>query len=110
MAISIHDDLSTRESFISAIEDAGRYIADHAESLLGDYPSGLNELTITTVFDFASPPFIDVKRRHFVLPPDKYPSQTSAARFLDLYGILREESTEKPEETQGILTRDGRYA
>lgn len=75
MAFDFRGDLSTRECFIVAIEEAGRYIADHAESLLGDYPSGLNELTITAVFDFASPPCIDVKRRHFVLPPDKYPVQ-----------------------------------
>lgn len=79
MAFDFRGSLATREGFIAAIEEAGRYIADHAESLLGDYPSGLNELTVTAVFDFASPPHIDVKRRHFVLPPDKYPAQAANA-------------------------------
>lgn len=110
MAFDFRDDLSTREGFIEAIEEAARYIADHAESLLGDYPSGLNELTITAVFDFATPPCIDVKRSHFVLPPEKYPAQAERARFLDLFGILREESTEEPGETPGILKHDGQYA
>lgn len=107
MAISIHGDLSTREGFIAAIEQAGRYIADHAESLLGDYPSGLNELTITAVFDFASPPCIDVKRRHFVLPPDKYPAQAPKKQRRPWRD---EEPCCKEDGTPGILPRDGRYA
>ena len=73
MATTIHGDLSTRESFVDAIRKAGQYIADHADNILGEYPSLLSELRVTAVFDYQSPVYIDVQRSHFVCSRDEYP-------------------------------------
>lgn len=62
-------DLRTREGFIGAIEDSGRYIIDHAEGLLGEYPGDdLSDMTITVRFRFDCVPTVSVDREHIVLP------------------------------------------
>ena len=84
MAITIQGDLSTRESFVETIRKAGNYIADHAENILGDYRSLLSELRVTAVFDYQSPAYIDVQRRHFVCSADEYPTESESDEAMQL--------------------------
>lgn len=59
-------DMSTRESAIKSIQAIGEYISDHADNLLGEYPSGLMSLSITANFDASCVATIDVLRSHIV--------------------------------------------
>ena len=62
-------DLGTREGFVGAIKDCGRYIIDHAEGLLGEYPgAALSHMSITADFCFDGVPTVTVNRDHIVLP------------------------------------------
>lgn len=62
-----------REQLVQAIMEAGRYIADHAENLLGEYPSLLNKLDITARVRFDEPTSVEIRRVHFVCAPTDYP-------------------------------------
>lgn len=63
-------DLGTREGFIGAIRDCGRYIIDNAENLLGEYPgAALSEMDIVASFRFDEyVPTVTVKRMHLAIP------------------------------------------
>ena len=67
-------DLSTRQGFIEAIEQAGQYIRDHASNLLGEYPSLLCEFDITARFRFDAVPTVEIRREHIAAPLDKIPA------------------------------------
>ena len=59
-------DLGTRDGFVGAIKDCGRYIVDNAENLLGEYPgSYLSELTVAATLRFDCLPTVVVTREHF---------------------------------------------
>ena len=60
MAKDTWPDLSTRQGFIEAIEQAGQYIRDHASNLLGEYPS------------FDAVPTVEIRREHIAAPLDEY--------------------------------------
>ena len=64
----------TREGFIETIRQAGEYIADHAENLLGEYPSLLSEMDITARFRFDEVPTIEVRREHISCEIAQYPT------------------------------------
>lgn len=72
MAKDTWPDLSTRQGFIEAIEQAGQYIRDHASNLLGEYPSLLCEFDITARFRFDAVPTVEIRREHIAAPPDEY--------------------------------------
>lgn len=79
MNVSTKGDLGTRDGFISAIQRAGRYIEEHAENLLGEYPSLLSELDITARFRFDSVPTVEVRREHIACDSYQYPHNSAAA-------------------------------
>lgn len=58
--------LETRNDVIDAIKAAGEYITDHAENILGEYPSGLVELNISAKFNRDEVVCVDVSRTHVV--------------------------------------------
>lgn len=68
----IYHDLSTRDEAIEAIKAVGEYISDHADNIIGEYPSGLVELTIevSAKFDCSDIMCIDVRRKHVVTGRD----------------------------------------
>lgn len=68
----IYHDLSTRDEAIEAIKAVGEYISDHADNIIGEYPSGLVELTIevSAKFDRSDIMCIDVRRKHVVTGRD----------------------------------------
>ncbi len=66
----------TREGFIETIRQAGEYIADHAENLLGEYPSLLSEMDITARFRFDEVPTIEVRRKHLTCTKEQYADLT----------------------------------
>lgn len=68
----IYYDLSTRDKAIEAIKAAGEYISDHAENILGEYPSFLADLAIevSVKFDCSDVVCIDVRRKHVVTGRD----------------------------------------
>ncbi len=70
--MKIYHDLSTKDNAIEAIKAVGEYISDHADNILGEYPSGLVELTIevSAKFDCSDIMFIDVRRKHVVTGRD----------------------------------------
>lgn len=72
MAKDTWPDLSTRQGFIEAIEQAGEYIRDHASNLLGEYPSLLCEFDITARFRFDAVPTVEIRREHIAAPLDEY--------------------------------------
>lgn len=62
-------DLGTREGYLGAIRDCGRYIIDHAEGILGEYPGGLlTHMDIDCDISFDAPPTITVTKQHFAPP------------------------------------------
>ena len=65
----------TREGFIKAIKEAGQYIADHAEKLLGEYPALVTELDITVHFRFDEAATVEIKRGHIICNKETYPQQ-----------------------------------
>lgn len=71
--MAIATNLATRESFVEAIKQAGLYIADHAENLLGEYPALLSEMDITAHFRFDEPVTIEVRRLHIACDKEDYP-------------------------------------
>lgn len=64
--MKIYGSMNTREEAIETIKATGEYIADHAGNILGEYPSGLVELRISTKFDGQGVACIDVSRTHVV--------------------------------------------
>lgn len=68
----IYHDLSTRDNAIESIKAVGEYISDHADNIIGEYPSGLVELTIevSAKFDCSDIMCIDVRRKHVVTGRD----------------------------------------
>lgn len=64
----------TREGFIEAIRQAGEYITDHADNLLGEYPALLSEMDLTVHFRYCELVTIDVKRQHIVCERGQYPT------------------------------------
>lgn len=62
-------DMGTREGFLNAIRDCGRFIIDNAESILGRYPGAqISKLSLSVDFDFQSVPTLTVNREHLVVP------------------------------------------
>lgn len=59
-------DMSSREAAIKSIKAVGEYIADHADNLLGEYPSDLVSLSIKADFDMSGVLCVDVARSHIV--------------------------------------------
>lgn len=83
MAYPIECNLSTRGGFIEAIKSAGRYIEDHAENILGEYPSLLTDLTITANFRFDEVPTVEVRRSHIACASTEYPQNNAHADDLE---------------------------
>lgn len=79
MAKDTWPDLSTRQGFIEAIEQAGQYIRDHASNLLGEYPSLLCEFDITARFRFDAVPTVEIRREHIAAPLDEYQQRRADA-------------------------------
>lgn len=79
MAKDTWPDLSTRQGFIEAIEQAGQYIRDHASNLLGEYPSLLCEFDITARFRFDAVPTVEIRREHIAAPLDEYQQRRAVA-------------------------------
>ena len=79
MAKDTWPDLSTRQGFIEAIEQAGQYIRDHASNLLGEYPSLLCEFDITARFRFDAVPTVEIRREHIAAPLDEYQQRRAGA-------------------------------
>lgn len=83
MAKDTWPDLSTRQGFIEAIEQAGEYIRDHASNLLGEYPSLLCEMDITARFRFNEAPTVEVRRSHIACASTEYPQNNAHADSLE---------------------------
>ena len=83
MAYPIECNLSTRDGFIEAIKSAGLYIADHAENILGEYPSLLCEMDITARFRFDEVPTVEVRRLHIAAPQSEYPQNKADVDTLE---------------------------
>lgn len=103
MAYPIECNLSTRGGFIEAIKSAGRYIVDHAENILGEYPSLLTELTITANFRFDEVPTVEVTRGHVVCDAASYPQNSADVDTLekiarDMYREIEEHDAKHPDE------------
>lgn len=62
----IYHSMKTRDDVIDAIKAVGEYIADNADNILGEYPSGLVELSIGAKFNASDVLCIDVSRTHIV--------------------------------------------
>lgn len=65
----------TRDDLVHEIKTAGQYIVDHAENLLGEYPSLLSEMDLVVHFRFDEATTIEVNRIHLVCDKQKYPIQ-----------------------------------
>lgn len=103
MAYPIECDLSTRGGFVEAIKSAGRYIEDHAENILGEYPSLLCEMDITARFRFDEAPTVEVRRSHIVCASAEYPQNNAHADSLekvarDMYHEIEEHDAKHPDE------------
>lgn len=83
MAYSIECNLSTRSGFIEAIKSAGRYIEEHAENILGEYPSLLTGLTVTANFRFDEVPTVEITRGHIVCDAASYPQNSADSDTLE---------------------------
>lgn len=83
MAYPIECNLSTRGGFIEAIKSAGRYIEEHAENILGEYPSLLTDLTVTANFRFDEVPTVEITRGHIVCDAASYPQNNADADTLE---------------------------
>lgn len=98
-----NSELSTRGGFIEAIQRSGQYIADHAENLLGEYPSLLCEMDITARFRFDEVPTIEVRRSHIAVPQCDYPQNSADVDTLekiarDMYREIEEHDAKHPDE------------
>lgn len=103
MEVSFQVDLSTRDGFIEAIQCAGRYIEEHAATLLGEYPSLLAELDITARFRFDSVPTVEVRREHIACESGQYPQNSADVDTLekiarDMYREIEEHDARHPDE------------
>lgn len=87
MAYPIECNLSTRGGFIEAIKSAGRYIEEHAENILGEYPSLLTGLTITANFRFDEVPTVEITRGHIVCDAASYPKNSTNTDTLENVAI-----------------------
>ena len=115
MAYPIQCNLSTRDGFIEAIKSAGLYIADHAENILGEYPSLLTGLTVTANFRFDEVPTVEITRGHIVCDADSQPpssanTDTLESVAIDLYswidGVLNKNwCMELPSDLERYKTR-----
>lgn len=85
----IATNLATRGSFVEAIREAGLYIADHAENLLGEYPALLSELDITAHFRFDEPVTVEVRRLHIACDKEDYPTQRPEPEMPEGYKFHR---------------------
>lgn len=83
MAYPIECNLSTRGGFIEAIKSAGRYIEEHAENILGEYPSLLTDLTVTANFRFDEVPTVEITRGHVVCDAASYPQNNADSDTLE---------------------------
>lgn len=102
----IATNFATRESFVEAIKQAGLYIADHAENLLGEYPALLSEIDITAHFRFDEPVTVEVRRLHIACDKEDYPKHSESVPWYARGGvfIVDDDSTE---ETGGGSNADG---
>ncbi|MEG0375271.1 MAG: hypothetical protein RR672_06515 [Raoultibacter sp.] len=66
MAHKLYHSMSKRQDAIDGIKAVGEYITDHADNLLGEYPSGLVRMSISVELDGSSFLCIDVSRTHVV--------------------------------------------
>lgn len=64
---------NSRDEFIESIKTAGRYISDHADNLLGEYPALLGEMELTVTFSPEQVLAVEVRRSHMVCEPENYP-------------------------------------
>lgn len=85
----IATNLATRGSFVEAIREAGLYIADHAENLLGEYPALLSELDITAHFRFDEPVTVELRRLHIACGKEDYPAQRPEPEMPEGYEFHR---------------------
>lgn len=85
----ITTNLAARESFVEAIKQAGLYIADHAENLLGEYPALLSEMDITAHFRFNEPVTVEVRRLHIACDKEDYPAQLPEPEMPEGYEFHR---------------------
>ena len=85
----IATNLATRESFVEAIKQAGLYIADHAENLLGEYPALLSEMDITAHFRFNEPLTVELRRLHIACGKEDYPAQRPEPEMPEGYEFHR---------------------
>lgn len=103
MAKDTWPDLSTRQGFIEAIEQAGQYIRDHASNLLGEYPSLLCEFDITARFRFDAVPTVEIRREHIAAPLDEYQQRRAGADSVekvcrDMYREIIDHDAKHPDE------------
>lgn len=89
--MAIATNLATRESFVEAIKQAGLYIADHAENLLGEYPALLSEIDITAHFRFDEPVTVEVRRLHISCDKEEYPKQNESKDWYARGGVFYDE-------------------
>ena len=87
--MAIAPNLSSREGFVEAIKQAGLYIADHAENLLGEYPALLSELDITAHFRFDEPVTVELRRLHIACDKEDYPTQRPEPEMPEGYEFHR---------------------
>ena len=65
--------MNSKEEYVEEIRKAGRYIADHAENLLGEYPSLITgELRITAILGVEAIPTVKIEREHIVVKKKEY--------------------------------------
>lgn len=103
MAKDTWPDLSTRQGFIEAIEQAGQYIRDHASNLLGEYPSLLCEFDITARFRFDAVPTVEIRREHIAAPLDEYQQRRAGVDSVekvcrDMYREIIDHDAKHPDE------------
>lgn len=68
---------TTREDVVEQIKQAGRYIENHADNLLGEFPSLLAsiEMKVVLELDGFMIPCIELKRHHWIPDDRGYPLQ-----------------------------------
>ncbi len=66
---------TTREDVVKQIKKAGRYIENHADNLLGEFPSLLASIEIKVVLELDGfmTPCIELKRHHWIPDDRGYP-------------------------------------
>lgn len=80
---------NSRDGFIEEIKTAGQYVIDHADNLLGEYPSLLTgELVITLRFDMEALPTVKVEREYLSVTKDEYDRWTRLRKGGDASEML----------------------